>query len=84
MKIYDMQGVLNPARVRIALAEKRGQLTQLNSSQLTFCVVSIAQRHSDPRTRTPQFLASNWRMAALYAQSMAITEYIDGHFEGYR
>lgn len=81
MKIYDAEGFPNPARVRIALAEKGA------TDKVEFIPVDVmAGEH-----RTPAFKAKNPDAAvpcleladgSHISQCNAITEYIDGHFEG--
>ena len=81
MKIYDVEGFPNPARVRIALAEKGA------SEQVEFCAVDVMGGEH----RTEAFKAKNPDATVPYAelscgtcisQCTAITEYIDGAFEG--
>ena len=81
MKIYDTEGFPNPARVRIALAEK-GALDQVE-----FVPVDVM----GGAHRTPEFRAKNPDATVPYAelengtcisQCTAITEYIDGTFDG--
>ncbi|WP_427454785.1 glutathione S-transferase [Litorimonas sp. WD9-15] len=81
MKIYDVEGFPNPARVRIALAEK-GAMDQVEF----FTVDVMGGEH-----RTEAFKARNPDATVPYAelpcgtsisQCTAITEYIDGHFDG--
>lgn len=81
MKIYETEGFPNPARVRIALAEKNA------TEQVEFVPVDVmAGEH-----RTAAFRAKNPDATVPYAelsdgtcisQCTAITEYIDGAFEG--
>jgi len=81
MKIYETEGFPNPARVRIALAEKGA------TEQVQFIPVDVmAGEH-----RTAEFRARNPDATVPYAeledgtcisQCTAITEYIDGAFEG--
>ncbi|MEM9385237.1 MAG: glutathione S-transferase [Pseudomonadota bacterium] len=81
MKIYDVEGFPNPARVRIALAEKGA------TEQVEFVPVDLMNGEH----RTEAFRARNPDATVPYAelecgtcisQCTAITEYIDGHFEG--
>lgn len=81
MKIFDVEGFPNPARVRIALAEKGA------SEQVEFCPVDVMGGEH----RTEAFKAKNPDATIPYAeldcgtcisQCTAITEYIDGAFEG--
>jgi glutathione S-transferase len=81
MKIYDIEGFPNPARVRIALAEK-GVIEKVE-----FCAVDVmAGEH-----RSDAFRAKNPDATVPYAelecgtcisQCIAITEYIDGTYDG--
>lgn len=81
MKIYDTEGFPNPARVRIALAEKGA------TDQVEFVPVDVMGGEH----RTAAFKAKNPDAAVPcleladgthIAQCNAITEYIDNHFEG--
>lgn len=81
MKIYDVEGFPNPARVRIALAEKGA------TEQVEFVPVDLMNGEH----RTDAFRARNPDATVPYAeldcgtcisQCTAITEYIDGQFEG--
>ncbi len=81
MKIYDVEGFPNPARVRIALAEKGV------TDKVDFIPVDVMGGEH----RTEAFKAKNPDAAvpclelsdgSCIAQSTAITEYIDGHFDG--
>jgi len=81
MKIYDVEGFPNPARVRIALAEKGA------NEKVEFIPVDVMQGEH----RTAEFRAKNPDATVPYAeldcgtcisQCTAITEYIDGNFEG--
>lgn len=81
MKIYDVEGFPNPARVRMALAEKGA------SDSVEFIPVDVmAGEH-----RSPEFTAKNPDATVPCAQldcgtaigrCTAITEYIDGAFDG--
>lgn len=80
MKIYDYKGFPNPARVRIALAEKG--LTQ----KVEFITIDVPKGEH----RTPAFLAKNPSAAVpalelddgtVISECTAITEYID-HLDG--
>lgn len=81
MKIYDVPAFPNPARVRIALAEKNA------TNQVEFIDVDVmAGEH-----RKPEFLAKNPSGAVpvlelddgtMISECTAITEYIDGNFDG--
>ena len=81
MKIYDTEGFPNPARVRIALAEKGA------TEKVEFIPVDVMGGEH----RTPAFKAKNPDAVvpclelddgSYISQCNAITEYIDGHFEG--
>lgn len=81
MKIYDVEGFPNPARVRIALAEKGA------SEKVEFIPVDVMSGEH----RTAAFKAKNPDAAvpcleladgSHISQCTAITEYIDAHFEG--
>ena len=81
MKVYDVEGFPNPARVRIALAEK-GAL-----SEVEFIPVDVMNGEH----RSEQFRAKNPDAAVPYleledgtciSQCTAITEYIDRQYEG--
>ncbi len=81
MKIYDTEGFPNPARIRIALAEKGA------TDSVEFIPVDVmAGEH-----RTEAFKAKNpdavvpcleLEDGSHISQCNAITEYIDGHFDG--
>lgn len=81
MKIYDIDGFPNPARIRIALSEKGA------ADAVEFVPVDvIAGEH-----RTPAFRQKNPDASVPYlelddgtciSQCTAITEYIDGAFDG--
>jgi glutathione S-transferase len=81
MKIYDMPGIPNPVRVRIALAEKNA------TDQVTFIPIDIfggehrgsAFRALNPDATVPCLELSD---GTVISQCTAITEYIDGTFEG--
>ncbi len=81
MKIYDTPAFPNPARVRIALAEKAA------TDKVTFVEVDVMNKEH----RTKDFLAKNPDASVpcmelddgtFLSQCTAITEYIDGHFDG--
>ncbi len=81
MKIYDVEGFPNPARVRIALAEKNA------TDSVEFIPVDVM----DGEHRTDAFRAKNPDAAVPMAelecgtyisQCTAIIEYIDGKYEG--
>lgn len=81
MKIYDVEGFPNPARVRIALREKGA------ADAVEFVPVDVMNGEH----RTPAFRAKNPDATVPYAelecgtcisQCTAIIEYIDGTFDG--
>jgi len=81
MKIYDTPAFPNPARVRIALAEKGA------TDKVTFVEVDVMNKEH----RTEAYLAKNPDASVpcmelddgtYLSHCTAITEYIDGHFEG--
>lgn len=81
MKIYDVEGFPNPARVRIALAEKNA------TDKVEFIAVDVMGGEH----RTDAFKAKNPDAAVPMAelecgtcisQCTAITEYIDGEYGG--
>ncbi len=81
MKIYDLAAFPNPARVRIALAEKNA------TDQVEFVEVDVMNGEH----RKPEFLAKNPGGAVpvlelddgtTISECTAITEYIDHAFEG--
>ena len=81
MKIYDVEGFPNPARIRIALAEKGA------TNKVEFIPVDVMGGEH----RTPDFKAKNPDAAvpclelpdgSHIAQCNAITEYIDAEFNG--
>ncbi len=81
MKIYDIPGFPNPARVRIALAEKNA------TDAVTFVPVDVmggehrteAYRAKNPDATVP-FL--ELECGTCISQCTAITEYIDSRFDG--
>ena len=81
MKIYDFEGFPNPARVRIALAEKKA------TEKVQFVHIDVMKGEH----REPEFLAKNPGAAVpvlelddgtTISECTAITEYIDHAFEG--
>lgn len=81
MKIYDTEGFPNPARVRIALAEKGA------TDKVEFVAVDVmGGEHRTPefRAKNPDAVVPCLELAdgSCISQCTAITEYIDGHFEG--
>jgi len=81
MKIYDFDGFPNPARIRIALAEKGA------FDEVEFITVNVPEGEH----RQPEFLAKNPDSAVpvlelecgtTISECTAITEYIDHTFEG--
>jgi len=81
MKVYDIEDFPNPARVRIALAEKNA------TDQVEFIPVDVmggehrteAFRSKNPDASVPYVELED---GTVLSQCTAITEYIDGHFEG--
>lgn len=81
MKIYDVEGFPNPARVRIALAEKGA------TDQVEFVPVDVmgGEHRSDAfRAKNPDAVVPCLELddGTHIAQCNAIIEYIDGHFDG--
>lgn len=81
MKIHDIEGFPNPARIRIALAEK-GAIDQVE-----FIPVDVmGGEHRTPafRAKNPDAVVPCLELSdgACISQCNAITEYIDGHFDG--
>lgn len=81
MKIYDVEGFPNPARVRIALAEKGA------TDKVEFIPVDVmgGEHRSDAfKAKNPDAVVPCLELAdgTHISQCNAITEYIDGHFEG--
>lgn len=81
MKIYDIEGFPNPARVRIALAEKGA------TDQVAFVPVDVMggeHRTAAFRAKNPDATVPCLELAdgTHIGQSTAITEYIDAAFEG--
>ena len=81
MKIYDIEGFPNPARVRIALAEKGA------SDKVEFVSVDVmaGEHRSDAfKAKNPDAVVPCLELAdgSHISQCNAITEYFDGHFEG--
>jgi glutathione S-transferase len=81
MKIYDYEGFPNPARVRIALAEKGA------TDKVQFVHVNVMKGEH----RLPEFVAKNPSASVpvlelddgtFISECSAITEYIDHAFEG--
>ena len=81
MRIYDFEGFPNPARVRIALAEKGA------TSKVEFVHVDVMKGEH----RSPEFTAKNPSAAVpvlelddgtTISECTAITEYLDHAFEG--
>lgn len=81
MKIYDVEGFPNPARVRIALAEKGA------TEHVTFIPVNVMEgehrsdsfKKMNPDASVPCLELDD---GTCISQCTAITEYIDAHFEG--
>ena len=81
MKIYDTEGFPNPARVRIALAEKGA------TNDVEFVAVDVmgGEHRTDAfKAKNPDAVVPCLELAdgSHISQCTAITEYIDGHFEG--
>lgn len=81
MKIYDVEGFPNPARVRIALAEKGA------TDQVEFVSVDVMggeHRSEAFRAKNPDAAVPCLELAdgTHISQCTAITEYIDASFEG--
>lgn len=81
MKIYDIEGFPNPVRVRIALAEKGA------TDKVEFVPVDVMggeHRTEAFKAMNPDAVVPCLELAdgTHIAQCNAITEYIDGHFEG--
>lgn len=81
MKIYDVEGYPNPARVRIALAEKGA------TDKVEFIPVDVmgGEHRSDAfKAKNPDAAVPCLELedGTHISQCTAITEYIDGHFEG--
>ena len=81
MKIYDTEGFPNPARVRIALAEKGA------TDKVEFIHVDVLggeHRQAEFRAKNPDALVPCLELddGTYIAQCTAITEYIDGAFPG--
>ena len=81
MKIYDIEGFPNPARVRIALAEKGA------TDQVEFIPVDVmaGEHRSDAfKAKNPDAVVPCLELSdgTHISQCNAITEYIDGAFDG--
>lgn len=81
MKIYDAEGFPNPARVRIALAEKGA------TDNIEFIPVDVmgGEHRTDAfKAKNPDAVVPCLELAdgSHISQCTAITEYIDNHFEG--
>jgi glutathione S-transferase len=81
MKFYDAEGFPNPARVRIALAEKGA------TDNIEFIPVDVmgGEHRTDAfKAKNPDAVVPCLELAdgSHISQCTAITEYIDGHFEG--
>lgn len=81
MKIHDLEGFPNPARVRIALAEKGA------TDKVEFCSVDVmgGEHRSDAfRAKNPDATVpyAELECGTCISQCTAITEYIDGTYEG--
>ncbi|MEX0365553.1 MAG: glutathione S-transferase family protein [Ruegeria sp.] len=81
MKIYDVEGFPNPARVRIALAEKGA------TNECEFVPVDVVNgehRSETFRAKNPDASVPCLELedGTCISQCTAITEYIDGAFDG--
>ncbi len=81
MKIYDTEGFPNPLRVRIALAEKGA------TDKVVFVPVDVMggeHRTTDFRAKNPDATVPVLELddGTCIAQCNAITEYLDGVFDG--
>lgn len=81
MKIYDIENFPNPARVRIALAEKGA------TNQVEFVAVDVMNgehRSETMRSKNPDAAVPFMELedGTVLSQCTAITEYIDGSFDG--
>ncbi|GLQ35161.1 glutathione S-transferase [Amylibacter marinus] len=81
MKIYDTEGFPNPARIRIALAEKGA------TDEVSFVPVDVMggeHREDAFKSMNPDATVPCLELAdgTHISQCNAITEFIDGHFEG--
>lgn len=81
MKIYGVEGFPNPARVRIALAEKGA------TDKVEFIPVDVmgGEHRTDAfKAKNPDAVVSCLELddGSHISQCTAITEYIDGTFEG--
>ena len=81
MKVYDVEGFPNPARIRIALAEKGA------TEKVTFVPVDVmgGEHRSDAfRAKNPDATVPYLELddGTGFARCIAITEYIDGTFDG--
>jgi len=81
MKIYDLEGLPNPARGRIALAEK-GALNKV--SFIPVDVIAGEHRTEAFRAKNPDATVPCLELAdgVCISQCNAITEYIDAEFDG--
>ncbi len=81
MKIYDVEGFPNPARVRIALAEKGA------TDKVSFVPVDVMggeHRSAEFKAKNPDAVVPCLELAdgTHISQCNAITEYIDAEFDG--
>ncbi len=81
MKIYDVEGFPNPARIRIALAEKNAK------DKVEFVAVDVMNgehRSEAFKTKNPDAVVPCLELddGTFISQCTAITEYIDAAFEG--
>lgn len=81
MKIFDVEGFPNPARVRLALAEKNA----LDHAEfITVDVMNGEHRTDSFKQKNPDATVPYAELdcGTCISQCTAITEYIDGSFEG--
>ncbi len=81
MKVYDFEGFPNPARIRIALAEKGV------SNQVEFFSVNVPEgehRSEEFKSKNPDSTVPVLELddGTCISECTAITEYIDHHFDG--
>lgn len=81
MKFYDYPGFANPARISIALAEK-GAADKVET--ITVDVMGKEHRTQDYLAKNPDASVPCLELddGTFLSHCTAITEYIDGHFEG--
>lgn len=81
MKIYDVEGWPNPMRVRLALAEKNATQTV---EFIPVDVMGLEHRSDTFKAKNPDATVPCAQLdcGTFIGRSTAITEYIDGAFEG--